>query len=114
MALPIILAGTGLVVILYPVLGELRVPVIIYALVLIVMVLKSLFRYRRTSARSFILVVTGAVLFMISDSVLAINKFLQPVGGAAYLIMGTYIVAQWLIIQGLIHHTTATAPVPED
>lgn len=107
MALPVVLAGTGLVVILYPVLGDLRLPVIVYALVLMVMVLKALFRYKKTSPASFMLVAAGAVFFMISDSLLAINKFLEPITGAAYYIMGTYIAAQILIIQGLIRHVRA-------
>jgi uncharacterized membrane protein YhhN len=39
-AFPIVLAGTGLVVILYPTLGDLKFPVVVYALVLVVMVLR--------------------------------------------------------------------------
>jgi uncharacterized membrane protein YhhN len=110
MATPVILAGTGLVVILYPVLGDLRAPVIVYALVLMFMVLKALFRYHKTSTTSFFMVFAGAVLFMISDSLLAINKFLQPIAGSAFLIMGTYITAQLLIIEGLIRHGEAKLP----
>lgn len=41
---PFILAGTGLIVVLYPYLGSMKIPVIIYALVLVLMVLNSLFR----------------------------------------------------------------------
>ncbi|MDZ7649383.1 MAG: lysoplasmalogenase [Cytophagales bacterium] len=40
-ALPIILAGTGLVVVLYPKLGDLTVPVMVYALVITVMALQA-------------------------------------------------------------------------
>ena len=104
MAFPIILAGTGLVVVLYPRLGGLRLPVIVYALVLIVMVLNALYRYQRTNSASYWMVFSGAVLFMISDSMIAINKFLEPFNNAGLLIMVTYIAAQWLIIRGLIYH----------
>lgn len=104
MSFPVILAGTGLVVVLYPSLGELRIPVIIYALVLMIMVLNAIFRYHRTTSKSFWLVSVGAVFFMISDSVLAINRFLNPVTGAGIIIMTTYIAAQYLIIEGLIDH----------
>lgn len=104
MAIPVLMAGTGLIVILYPALGELRVPVVIYALVLMFMVLQALFRYKKTSARSFVMVFAGAVLFMVSDSLLAVNKFLQPILWEGFLVMSTYITAQLLIVQGLIFH----------
>ncbi|MBA4054785.1 MAG: hypothetical protein C0490_08745 [Marivirga sp.] len=103
-AFPVVLAGTGLVVVLYPVLGNLRFPVVIYAAVIVIMVLNALFRYGRTSSKSFRMVFTGAIAFMVSDSLLAINKFLKPIDHAGLLIMGTYILAQFLIIEGLCAH----------
>jgi uncharacterized membrane protein YhhN len=104
MAFPVILAATGLVIVLYPRLGALRLPVVLYAGVLMFMVLNALFRYERTSSQSFWMVSAGAVLFMISDSVLAINKFLEPVSNAGFAIMLTYLSAQYLIVEGLIKH----------
>lgn len=104
MAFPIILAGTGLVVVLFPVLGDLKIPVIIYALVLVLMALHALFRFGRTNSSSFWLVFTGAVFFVISDSLLAINKFLLPLSNASFLIMFTYIIAQLMIVEGLRRH----------
>lgn len=101
---PVILAGTGLVIILYPSLNELKVPVIIYASVLALMVITALFRYGRSSSASFWMVFSGAVLFMISDSILAINKFLSPVALASFWIMLTYTTAQFLIVKGLLKH----------
>jgi uncharacterized membrane protein YhhN len=103
-AFPIVLAGTGLVVILYPSLGTLKFPVIVYAIVLVVMALNALFRLGRTSAVSFWFVFVGALFFMVSDSILAINKFLSPLPQSGLLIMSTYISAQFLIIEGLIAH----------
>jgi uncharacterized membrane protein YhhN len=103
-AFPVILYGTGLVIILLPHLGELVTPVIIYALVLTLMVLNALFRYKRTSASSFTMVFSGAILFMISDSLLAINKFLEPINYSGIWIMSTYISAQFLIVTGLLKH----------
>ncbi len=103
---PIILAGTGLVVVLLPHLGELKIPVMIYALVLTIMVLQALFRFGFTSRRSFALIFIGALFFMISDSALAINKFMQPLPMASLLIMSTYITAQYLIVEGAIAHSS--------
>lgn len=104
-AFPIVLAGTGLVVILYPTLGGLKIPVMVYALVLVVMVLNGLFRLGRTDTKSFWLVFVGAMFFMVSDSLLAINKFLNPIPSSGLLIMSTYMAAQFLIIEGLVEHT---------
>jgi uncharacterized membrane protein YhhN len=101
---PFILAGSGLVVVLYPFLGDLRVPVMFYALVLILMVLNALFRYEYTNTKSFWMVFAGATLFMASDSLLAINKFLNPIQHGVFWIMLTYICAQFLIVRGLIEH----------
>lgn len=103
-SVPIILAGTGLVAVLSPTLGDLRVPVMLYALVLTVMVLNALIRFGRTNVTSFVLIFSGAICFMISDSVLAINKFLQPFSGAGVLIMFTYCLAQYLIVAGALAH----------
>ncbi|HMG89195.1 MAG TPA: lysoplasmalogenase [Chryseolinea sp.] len=103
-AFPIVLAGTGLVVILYPALGAMKFPVIVYALVLVVMVLNALFRLGRTSVVSFWFVFVGAMFFMVSDSLLAVNKFLEPLPHSGLLVMSTYISAQFLIIEGLIAH----------
>jgi len=105
-AFPFILAGTGLVVILYPSLGNLKIPVMIYALAITLMVLNALFRYGRTTKKSFVLIFLGAIMFMISDSLLAINKFKSPFEGAGALIMLTYCVAQLLIVEGAIRHET--------
>jgi uncharacterized membrane protein YhhN len=104
LAFPIILAATGLVIVLYPLLGELRIPVMVYATILAVMALQALFRYGRTTAESFWMVFSGAVLFMVSDSMLAINKFLSPVSQSHFWIMLTYITAQFLIVKGLLKH----------
>jgi uncharacterized membrane protein YhhN len=101
---PIVLAGTGLVVILYPSLGDLKIPVMIYALVLTLMALNALFRYGRTTTKSFLFVFMGAVLFMLSDSLLAINKFYASFSSAGAMIMMTYCVAQFLIVEGISLH----------
>jgi uncharacterized membrane protein YhhN len=104
LAFPIVLAGTGLVVVLFPVLGDLKIPVMVYALVIVVMTLHALFRYGRTNVMSFWMVFIGAVFFMASDSILAINKFLIPLSQGGFWIMFTYITAQYLIVKGLIRH----------
>jgi uncharacterized membrane protein YhhN len=106
-ALPIVLAGTGLVTILFNHLGDLKIPVLVYAAVITYMVLVALFRFGRTNTSSFAMVFGGAILFMMSDSLIAINKFLEPISQANFWVMITYISAQYLIIRGLIKHETS-------
>ncbi|MEQ8302488.1 MAG: lysoplasmalogenase [Cyclobacteriaceae bacterium] len=103
-ALPIVLATTGLISILYNHLGGLKLPVIIYALVLMWMTLQALFRFGKTGGSSFWCVLAGAMLFMSSDAMIAINKFLSPLPLSDLLIMSAYIIGQFLIISGLILH----------
>ncbi|MBY0434026.1 MAG: lysoplasmalogenase [Cyclobacteriaceae bacterium] len=101
---PVLLAGCGLITLLFPHLGNLKIPVIIYAVVLMVMALSALDRFGRTTSTSFWFVMSGAILFMISDSVLAINKFYSPFPYGGVVIMITYISAQYLIVRGVMEH----------
>jgi len=101
---PIFLAGTGLIVILYPGLGPLKIPVIIYATVLMIMVSFALYRTGRTNKSSFVFVFAGAIFFMISDSLLALNKFYSSFALASLAVMSTYILAQYLIVKGALAH----------
>ena len=103
-SLPILLAGTGLVVVLQPKLGALQLPVMIYAVVIIIMVMNALFRFGKTSPASFWMVFGGALLFQVSDSVLAVNKFHSAIAMGNFWIMLTYIAAQGLIVRGITEH----------
>lgn len=103
-SLPVVLAGTGLIVVLYPVLGALKVPVAIYATIMMIMMMNAIFRFGRTPSKSFWLVLLGALLFMASDSILAINKFMAKIEMSGVLIMTTYISAQYFIVEGLLKH----------
>ena len=101
---PILLAGTGLMVVLYPVLGNMKIPVMVYSIVLMLMAAYALLRVGRTSRASFVWVFIGALLFMISDSLLAINKFYSAFAFANVAVMMTYINAQFMIVRGVLTH----------
>ncbi len=104
LSFPVILAISGLVVVLYPKLGDLKIPLMVYALALTLMVLQAIFRLGRTSSQSFWMVCSGAILFMVSDSLLAINKFYQPISHAGVWVMSTYMAAVYLIVNGVMKH----------
>ncbi len=98
----VIAYGTSLLILLLPGLGALRIPVIIYAIVICSMLLSSFQAFNRVSQPSGFLFIAGALLFTLSDSLLAWNKFYRPVPGAGAAIMATYCAAQLLIVKGFI------------
>lgn len=81
-------------------------PVIVYASILISMAAFALWRYGRTNTRSFILTLSGACIFVVSDSLIALNflAFPAPMEKAGFLIMPTYVAAEFLIAQGILEH----------
>jgi len=91
--------------ILYPGLGEMQFPVFIYAFVIMAMVAMSVLR----SATGSLVVLAGAVLFVLSDSTLAYAKFINTFPGSRELTMLTYMLAQFLLVQGLLSTTTIKA-----
>lgn len=86
--------------------GPMRLAVPAYAAVITIMAMSALHlggRMEKTAVRSLF---TGAMLFVISDSLIALYKFKYPeAAGAAFLlgIMATYIVGQYLIARGGRH-----------
>ncbi|HXH19356.1 MAG TPA: lysoplasmalogenase [Chitinophagales bacterium] len=79
-----------------------RFPVIVYAMVITAMVISALNRFQKISGQSFRLTLAGAVLFMFSDSLIAINKFYfnEDLRYAGFFIMLFYISGQYLIAKG--------------
>jgi uncharacterized membrane protein YhhN len=100
--IPVLLYGLVLLYILYNDLGEMKVPVIIYTSVILAMVAAAINRIEKVNRTSFYLVLTGAILFLSSDSMLAIDKFSNPFPFSSPLIMLTYIAGQYLIVMGYL------------
>lgn len=86
---------------LIPHLGDMLVPVVVYTLAITIMVLMAIGRYNKTNTLSFVLVLIGGLFFMLSDSLIAFNKFVEPITDARFWIMATYGLAQFLIVFGL-------------
>ena len=83
-------------------LGDMYFPAMAYAVVICIMALSARKRWKRTDNQSFWLVMVGALIFMLSDTLLAFNRFHEPLPQSDLLIMSTYIVAQALIVMGLV------------
>jgi uncharacterized membrane protein YhhN len=87
---------------LFPKLGPLKIPVLVYAIIITTMLF---FAFKGSSkwanpANNYILI--GAIVFVSSDSILAFNKFYTPITHASFLIMLTYCLAQYLIVTGIL------------
>jgi uncharacterized membrane protein YhhN len=98
--LPVALYGWGILSLLSDGLGDMKLPVAVYTVVILSMLLAALNREKKVNRQSFLLVLSGAILFVLSDSLIAINKFVQPFELARIAIMGSYITAQYLITVG--------------
>ena len=88
---------------LWPKLGEMQIPVLVYSIVITLMGLAALDRYGAVSPKSFWKVLIGALLFILSDSLIAYSRFGQEIVEISlpgFWIMLTYILAQFLIITG--------------
>lgn len=98
--LPLLAAGllvyvAALIIYLFPYLKEMKIPVIVYGLVISAMLYFAV----RTSNKNLIL---GAVLFVISDTILSINLFVKETVILSLLVMATYIAAQWFLVKGML------------
>lgn len=87
---------------LAPGLGPLKMPVLFYAIVISVMAVLAWSRWGNVRGTSYWLVAAGALLFVTSDTVLAINKFKLPFPHAGLIIMATYMLAQYGITLGAV------------
>ena len=81
-------------------LGAMQIPVMLYSIVITIMALSALNLRHIVSKAAWNSLFSGALLFVMSDSLLAINKFVHPIPEAGFLIMSTYILAQYFIVQG--------------
>jgi uncharacterized membrane protein YhhN len=89
--------AAGLLGLLFPKLGGMAAPVVVYALTISIMLLAALHAVAPGTGGLRWAGVAGAVMFVLSDSLLAINKFHTPFQHAGFFIMLTYGLAQLLI-----------------
>jgi uncharacterized membrane protein YhhN len=104
--IPVLLFGTGLIYVLYNDLGDMMIPVIIYAVVILTMLASAINRLRKVNRLSYYLLLAGAILFVLSDSAIAINKFTWVFDYSGPIIMSTYLAGQYLIVTGYIKEKT--------
>lgn len=92
----------GFLYFLWNSLNELKLPVIVYALVISTMLYVVIQFHFSSTQNATKLMLFGAVFFVLSDSILAINKFYATIYISSFWIMSTYLIAQFLLVYGIL------------
>lgn len=101
-ALPFVAFFAGFLWHLWPgIPADMKLPVSIYAAVITLMALSVMNLGGSISAKTYWTLLFGALLFMLSDSLLAENKFGSPLPNSRVAIMATYLAGQFLIVKGV-------------
>ncbi|WP_306641614.1 lysoplasmalogenase [Sanyastnella coralliicola] len=101
--IPVALSGTIFSILKNDV-GEMMIPVLFYTFAITTMLLGGIARWRKTSRYSFWFVALGAAIFMLSDTLIAFNRFHSPISYSDLYIMGTYGSAQLMLTLGIVAH----------
>ncbi len=101
-AIPFLAAFSLLIFTLKDALHEMLWPVVIYGLTISTFGAVSLLDFLNTKSKKSLLMLFGAIIFMISDSLLAINKFYNPAHILDITVMITYVLAQYFIFRSMV------------
>ena len=100
--IPVLLYILLLLALLFPYLQELKIPVVVYSITIGVMLLMALNTRHQLNLSASFLFIMGALLFVLSDSLLAINLFVEKHWVMSLSVMATYATAQYLIVKGAL------------
>ncbi|MEO8545666.1 MAG: lysoplasmalogenase family protein [Burkholderiaceae bacterium] len=102
--------GAVMLICLWPGLGDpaLKVAVSVYVLAICLMAAQAIGRASVLQHRRSALVALGACVFMASDALIAVNRFVQPLPLASLWILSLYYLAQLLIV---LHSPAVLTPV---
>ena len=96
-----------LINVLSPYLGNMKLPVRIYGVVLSFMLMLAMHTMLGKNKKAALWMTMGAILFVVSDSLLAFNKFFSPFNNAGVVTMLTYGLAQLFITEGAIRYISS-------
>ena len=95
--IPYLLLFLILINVLYDGLGSMKIPVIIYAMTISFLGVVSLLLFLQSRTKTSLLLLFGVLIFITSDTILALNLFYEKQSFYPILIMTTYVMAQFLI-----------------
>ncbi|MBA7572617.1 hypothetical protein ES708_14400 [subsurface metagenome] len=83
--------------------GKMKIPVTIYLIVIILMGVCTTFLWGGAEPIGVILLMLGALVFIISDTINAFNKFAKEIPYERLYTMTTYLLGQFLLVLGFIY-----------
>jgi uncharacterized membrane protein YhhN len=83
--------------ILLPSVEKIKIPIIVYILIISLMAWLSWERFKILNDTFSLLAAVGTLFFLVSDSALALNKFKKKFKRAELIILSTYYLSIWLI-----------------
>ena len=101
-AVPFIVLFTVLLYVIYPNLNEMLMPVIVYGIAISCFGTLALLNYQQKKSTENTWLLLGAILFIASDSLIALNNFYKPEVIFDITIITLYIVSQYLIVKSVI------------
>jgi uncharacterized membrane protein YhhN len=100
--IPVVLYIILFLWLLYPYLDALKIPVTVYGITIGTMLLASINMRGRINDAAASFFIIGALLFVLSDSLLAVNLFAYSNIVLSLCVMITYASAQYLIVKGAL------------
>jgi uncharacterized membrane protein YhhN len=94
--LPLFIYAIVMMQVLFPHLGKLKAPVGLYIIVITTMAGLGIDRFISMGGTPALYAGIAAILFVISDSILAVDLFVRKIKGAQWAILTAYFAAQWL------------------
>lgn len=95
----LMLASAGNLILLWPSISvELQLPVLVYMLCLLAMAGQAMSRALQLRTKASWMAAIGGIAFLVSDTIIAFNKFYTPIPAAPLIILATYYTALYLIV----------------
>jgi alkylglycerol monooxygenase len=82
--------------------AEMRLPVAVYVSVIALMAAQAWGRSAHLNDKGSLLTAVGATVFMLSDSLLAVDTFINPLPYAGLWVLTSYYLAQGLMVSGVL------------
>jgi uncharacterized membrane protein YhhN len=95
------IAGASIYFTLFPFLGKMKVPVLVYLIIIFAMAWRGWEYYIGFKNTASIIIAIATILFIFSDTNIALNKFRKQYNSAEFLILSTYYMSIWLIALAL-------------